>query len=284
MNENLRAINPIGISGIDITEPSTGLPAFEWVDPTTLYIDPAYQRDISDRGYRQIRRIVAGFDWTKFKPPICAISEVDGQAVLKVLDGQHTAIAAASHPSISKIPVMLVEAPDRISQAKAFVGHNTERLGVTGLQLHQAALAAADEDAQTIELVCARANVTVLKHPNSHGESRPRETTAIATIRALVERHKPIVARQVLEVIANAEMGQITAPQIKAVELLLTDPEYSDKFEHEDLTNAMVDLLYTADEEAKLFAVTHKVTFWKALAITWFRKTKKRRGSAGRAA
>jgi hypothetical protein len=35
MQENLRAINPIGISGIEIKEPPTGRPAFEWVDAQT---------------------------------------------------------------------------------------------------------------------------------------------------------------------------------------------------------------------------------------------------------
>ncbi|AFL51396.1 hypothetical protein [Sinorhizobium fredii] len=57
----------------------------------------------------------------------------------------------------------------------------------------------------------------------------------------------------------------------------MTDPEYAEKFNPEDLTEAIVDLLHTAEEEAKLLAVTHKIAIWKALAITWFRKCKKRR-------
>jgi hypothetical protein len=82
----------------------------------------------------------------------------------------------------------------------------------------------------------------------------------------------------VLEVIANAERGAITATHIKAVELLLTDPDYADNIAPEDMTVAIVDLLYTAEDEAKLLAVTHKVPLWRALAITWFRKCKKKRG------
>lgn len=38
-----------------------------------------------------------------------------------------------------------------------------------------------------------------------------------------------------------------------------------------------MDLLFTAEDEAKTFAATHKVQFLKALAITWFRKCKKKR-------
>ncbi|MGO7815405.1 hypothetical protein ACC674_38205, partial [Rhizobium ruizarguesonis] len=59
--------------------------------------------------------------------------------ILKVLDGQHTAIAAASNPHIDVIPVMIVDAEDTVSQAKAFIGQNTERLGVTTLQPDEAA-------------------------------------------------------------------------------------------------------------------------------------------------
>lgn len=284
MNENLRAINPVGISGIEIKVPPSGRPAFEWVDPTSLFVDPAYQRNISERGHRQIRRIVEGFDWTKFKPPICAITEVDGQTVLKVLDGQHTAIAAASHPLISEIPVMLVEAPDQISQAKAFVGHNTERVGVTALQLHHAELASGNEDAQTVELACIRAGILLLKHPNNGGESKPRQTTAVTTIRVLIDRRGFRMAREILEVIANAELGSITASQIKAVEFLFTEEEYAGTFNPEDLTNAMVDLLWSANDEATELYHSHKWPMWKALAIVWYRKIKKRRNSIVRAA
>jgi len=236
------------------------------------------------RGMRQIRRIIEGFDWAKFKPPICAYAECDGKTILKVLDGQHTAIAAASNPHVRMIPVMIVEADDTVAQAKAFIGQNIDRVGVTTLQLHQAALAAADEDAQTLELVCSRANVKVLKTTNAYTGTGTRQTIAIKQVEALINRRGPIVAREIPEVLANAERGPLTAPQIKAVELLMTDPEYCDKITPEDVTDSIVDLLFTAEDEAKLFAATHKVQFWRALAITWFRKCKKPRQPVVRAA
>jgi hypothetical protein len=260
------------------------MPIFELVKPTDLFVDPAYQRNISENGARQIRRIIEAFDWTKYKPPICAYSECDGKTMLKVLDGQHTAIAAASNPHVDLIPVMIVEAEDTISQAKAFIGQNTDRLGVTNLQMHQAALAAADEDAQTLELVCQRANVKVLKTTNAYTGDGSRQTIAIKQLEALIKRQGVPRSREILQVLANAERGPLTAPQIKAVELLLSDPEYCEKITGEDLTEAIVDLLTTADEEAKLLAVTHKIQFWKALAITWFRKCKKRRQVVAKAA
>jgi hypothetical protein len=155
---------------------------------------------------------------------------------------------------------------------------------VTKLQLHQAALAAGDEDAQTLELVCARANIKVLKQPGSYNPNGARETIAVTSIKSLIERQGPIVARAVLEVIANAERGPITSPQIKAAELLMTEPKYREMITPEDLTTAIIDLLFSAEDEAKQLTISHKWPFWKALAITWFGKCKKRRQQLARVA
>ncbi|TBA30520.1 hypothetical protein ELH62_37105 [Rhizobium ruizarguesonis] len=38
------------------------------INPTDFYVDSAYQRNISEKGMRQIRRIIEGFDWASFKP------------------------------------------------------------------------------------------------------------------------------------------------------------------------------------------------------------------------
>lgn len=80
-----------------------------------------------------------------------------------MIDGQHTAIAAASHPDIALIPVMVVEAVDQAERAGAFIGHNRDRLNITPMQMHYAAVAAGDEDALTVEQVCARAGVKILR-------------------------------------------------------------------------------------------------------------------------
>lgn len=280
MHSNIRVIAPIGIGGLVPSVPPTGMPIFETINPAGLFVDPTYQRDIGERGVRRIRRMIEGFDWAKFKPPICAYAQHEGVTVLKVLDGQHTAIAAASNPNVDEIPVMIVEAEDTISQAKAFIGQNTQSLGVTNLQLHQAAVAAADEDALTLELTCTAANVKLLRAPNSYTGDGSRQSIAVKQIESLIARRGRIAARQVLEVIANAERGPITATHIKAVDLLLSEREYADLITHDDLTSAIVDLLYTAEDEAKLFSATHKVPLWRALAIVWFRKCKKRRGNA----
>lgn len=275
----LRHIYPINTSDLSPNTPATGEPIFESVDPTTLFVDGSYQRDVGERGIRQIRRIVEGWDWSKFRAPVCAYAELeDGAAVLFVLDGQHTAIAAASHPKIERIPVQIVEAADVAAQASAFIGQNVDRLGVTKLQLHQAALVAGDEDALDIQQVCDRAGVRMLLTNN--GSYEPGDTVAIVAISALVKKHTAMKARQILEVLAKAKLAPIGTPQIKAVELLMTDPDYCDQFEPEDLTREIETAGKTAEHDAKLFSVARKVPLWKALAITWFKRTKKRRQPA----
>lgn len=284
MPDTIRQIAPVSTAGLVPQKPSTGMPICEHADPASLFVDPAYQRDIGERGLRQIRKIIEKFDWAKFKPPICAYSEADGVTVLKVLDGQHTAIAAASNPFIHEIPIMIVEAEDTVAQAKAFIGQNADRVTVTNLQLHQAALAAGDEDAKTLDEVCRKAGVTILKRPGAYDRAASRETIAIGAIRQLIARRGDKLAREILEVLANAERGPITAPHIKAVEFLLTHPDFCGTFRPEDLTTAIVELLTAAEEQAEQLAMSKRWSLWKALAVVWYRKCKKRKHPLTRAA
>jgi hypothetical protein len=39
----------------------------------------------------------------------------------------------------------------------------------------------------------------------------------------------------------------------------------------------MVDLYLVAEDEARVYGYAHRTTIWEALAIVWFRKTKKKR-------
>lgn len=277
---DLRPIEPINITDLDTAAPDTGEPICERVDPRTLFVDPAYQRAVGERGMRQIRRVVEAWCWTKYKPPICAYAEHDGKTVLKVLDGQHTAIAAASHPDIDMIPVMIVEAAETAAQAAAFVGQNTQRVAVTPLQVFFAEVTAGDDDALDVLKTCERAGVTIMRSPPSRSDFRPAETISISAIKSLVDKRGVMKARMILEVLAKASLTPITADHIKAAEYLMTDPEFHDQFEPEDLTREIETAGKAAEHEAKLFSVAHKVPMWRALAVQWFRKTRKKRRAA----
>lgn len=284
MQTDIRQIVPISTAGLIPGKPPTGMPICELVDPGTLFVDPAYQRDIGERGMRQIRRVIERFDWAKFKPPICSYAEVGGATVLKVLDGQHTAIAAASNPFVEKIPVMIVETEGTAAEARAFIGQNAERVGVTPLQLHYAALAAGDEDAKTLQSVCDNAGITILRRPGAYDPAASRETIAVGVIKQLIARRGDKLSKEVLEVLANAERGPIKSEHIKAVEYLMTNPDYCEGFWPQDLTAAIVDLLTAAEEDADQLAKAKRWPMWKALAIVWYRKCKKRRQLSKQAA
>src|SRR5690348_4235835 len=115
-----KKIKPLNLLNLEPSMAATSDPNFEWVEPKTLLVEDKYQRQLSKESITLIRRIISGWDWAKFKPPIVAPTN-DG---LEVIDGQHTAIAAASHPGIERIPVMVIDAAAMEDRARAFVAHN----------------------------------------------------------------------------------------------------------------------------------------------------------------
>ena len=272
-----RAIAGINIEGVLANVIASTQPTFKWVDPRTLLVDEEYQRGLSERSVRLIRKIVTNWDWARFKPPVVAHTDEGDE----VLDGQHTAIAAASHPGIDLIPVMEVVAIDRADRARAFVGHNRDRLGISATQMHFSAVAAGDDDAVTINQVCARIGVILLKNSPPKSVFKPRESMAISAIGKLVTRRGAMGARKVLQVLAEAECAPISSDGIKAVEAIMYEPDMAGQVQGEDLTATVLKMGADADREAGVFAATHRVPAWRGLATVWFRNTRKRRKSGG---
>jgi hypothetical protein len=267
---------PVKAANIMGVEPSTvhgARPVFEWVSPEQLLVDETYQRGLSEKSLWLIRRIVGAWDWKRFKPPVVART-ADG---FDVIDGQHTAIAAASHPDITEIPVMVVEAIDQASRAQAFIGHNRDRLGMTPMQIHFAAAAGGDEDALTIDQVCGRAGVRILRHPPAGGAYKPGDTVAIKAIGALINRRGVISARQVLQTIAEGKCAPVSMAAIRAVEMLMFDKEYAGDVDASAITTALIALGTEADREAQVFSSAHKVPLWRALGVVLFRRAKRGR-------
>lgn len=273
----LRRIAPMSLPDVVPAPPAGSLPTFEMADPSNLFVDRVYQRDLSERSVRLIRKMLEGWDWTRFKPPVC----VCVGDVIHVLDGQHTAIAAAAHPAITEIPIMLVAAEGVQDRARAFVGHNRDRINVTGIQLHHAALAAGDEDAMTVQQVCDRAGVTLLRYPPPSGVFRPGETLALASVRGVINRFGVIKARQTLEVLRDAKVAPISADLIKATAELLFSTEYAGSIKPADLATVIRGLGPRVDAEARALSLAKGLSRWRALVIVIF---KGRRGSGSRSA
>jgi hypothetical protein len=86
-----------------------------------------------------------------------------------------------------------------------------------------------------------------------------------------------VKVQAILATVAAGGFKPISAAQIKAVECLLTDREFAPHIDSSDLAEMLRTIGTSLDGEAKRFAATHCVPFWKALASTWFQKCKKRR-------
>jgi hypothetical protein len=267
MRQVIRLQLPDVVPGQITTEP----PDMKLVDPRDLFVDEKYQRGLSERSVKLIRKIVSEWDWRAFKPPV--VVEHDGQ--MNVIDGQHTAIAAVTHGGIKLMPVLVIKAEEQAERANAFVRHNRDRIAVTPTQLYNAMVAAGDEDALTIEQVCKRAGVVILRNPPPMGHFRTGETLAIATIRALVNRRYALGARQVLEICAG--MAPVSADAIKAVEYLLFAPEYKDEITAEQIKTLLSLETLPLDREVSVFAAERKVPKWRAMASVLYQNRRRAR-------
>lgn len=277
---NLRPIVALRFPDIEPDETPGPPPRLMLVPPTDLFVDESYQRELSSQSVQLIRRIVSSWRWRAFKPPI-VVSTAGG---LHVIDGQHTAIAAATHPDIHEIPVLVVEAADQQSRAESFVRHNRDRLQITGTQMHHALVAAGDETALTVERVCQRAGARVVRHASQSDRWLVGDTMAVEALRSLVNRRHAKGAREVLQVCVEARMAPVTAAFLKAVEAMLFAPEYAGTVLAADIATTIRSMGPRAEKEAVVLAVAQRLPRWRGLAAILFRNTRKVRGHGRRAA
>ncbi|MGV6876659.1 DUF6551 family protein [Pseudochelatococcus sp. B33] len=270
----LRQVAALRLPDITPAAISSTAPTVRLVEPSTLSVNEEYQRSLSDRSVRLIRKIVAEWDWRAFKPPV--VVEVDDR--LEVIDGQHTAIAAVTHGGIDRIPVLVVEATEQQERASAFVRHNRDRIAVTPTQLYNALLAAGDDDALTVAQVCERSGVRILQMPPGNGRYAQGDTMAVTTIRSMVARRYAKGAREVLEICAKSGFRPISADLIKAVEQLLFSPEYKAEIDGERIVHVLSARASTIKDEAARFAAERKLPFWRGLTSAIFMSRKKHRG------
>lgn len=252
--------------------PPTGRPELTWIAPGELLVDETYQRDLSDASRRLIRRIVEHWDWRRFKPPVTAWTD----AGLEVIDGQHSAIAAATHPDIGLIPVIVVEAAQQADRAEAFIGHNRDRIAITAAQIHVAAAAAGDPDAIKVNRICAEAGVELLRLPPARGVYRPGQTIAVVAVAWIVASEDDTDALYVLRTLADARIGPITAAHIRAVHHLITADDFAGLDREALAATIQANATQAALQEAKEHATTHSVPLYRGIASVWFRAMKKR--------
>ncbi|WP_259667099.1 DUF6551 family protein [Rhizobium lentis] len=270
----LRTITPLDFPDLPRAAVPDWMPEVRLVKPAELVVDEGYQRGLSDRSIRLIRKIVAEWSWLAFKPPI--VVEVDAR--LHVIDGQHTAIGAVTHGGIPLIPVLVVRAEAVAERASAFVRHNRDRIQVTATQLHAALVAAGDEDALTMAQVCDRAGVTLLKNPPPFAKFKPGDSMAVSTIASVISRRHARGAREILEICVKGRAAPVSAILIRAVEHLLFATEYKGQIEPDRISALLQAMPAQLETEAKRFAVERKVPLWRATASVIFMNRRKARG------
>ena len=247
------------------------LPMLEWLEVDILLINPAYQRDISAPSLKLIASLIEGWDWLKMAPLLVAMTE-NG---LEVVDGQNRATAAKMHPGITKVPCYVVDGSTLPERAGAFVSHAKNKVAVTPGQVYHAEIAAGDETALTVDAVCRRAGVRILPFSPPYATGfQIGDTTALASVKVLVNRRGAMRAREVLEALVKADLAPISAAHIRAGEVLCCDAEYAAEFGPEQLTNAIRALGKSAVAEVTALAAAKNLPLWRAWASVLFKHRK----------
>ncbi len=246
------------------------VPVLDWIDKTLITVDPLYQRPLDTERAATIAR---SFSWRSFGA-LVVVPAGDGY---HVTDGQHRLEAAKLHPKVTHVPAVIVQAETIQSEAGMFVDINKNRKNVSALELFFAELAA--ETGNAAETLAA-ARTAGIRIPKYQGNYRSNDTVAVGVLQTLVSTYAGERVQMILTTVAAADFKPISAAQIKAVECLLTNPEFAPQIDSDGLAAMLKTVGTTLDGEAKRFAATHCTPFWKALASTWFQKCRKRRQPA----
>lgn len=183
----------------------------EWLAIDSLCIDPRYQRQVLDKGRKNIRHIIEHFSWARFSPLVVAKRGKQ----FAVIDGQHRAIAAALHGGIDKLPCLIIKA-DAEEEAIAFATINGQVTAVLPTQIFYARLAGGEVKALALKEVCDRAGVTVLRSPKP--KPKAGETSAVTTLETCLKKFGPDVLVTTLQAITqtgDGNAGYLTAPIVE---------------------------------------------------------------------
>lgn len=275
----LRAIKPLPLIGITPKPIPSQQPRFGWANPTDLLVEAEYQRGLTARSIKLIRKIAESFDWLHVKPPVCARGAGNK---LCVIDGQHTAIAAASR-GVPKIPVMIVEASDIKRRARAFVAHNTDRLNVTPVQLFLSRLAAGDKSALAAQKVATAAGVTIRRFQPGNGLWEVGDTMAVNGIERLAARYGEDKAVRVLKTLVAAKRAPVAIHEILAVAAVLYDLKLGWRHSAFDLVTVIRSKSASAWSQPIVARMKsaggNRSALWKAVAEAWVRAAERRSAS-----
>lgn len=195
-----RSIETRGYAKLAIPSTFGKVPRLEWLSISSLFIDPEYQREISNLGRKNIRHIAEHFNWSMFGTVMVAAI---GGSRFAIVDGQHRN-TAASLCGIEKVPCQIVEAV-RGEQAAAFRAINGNTTRPHTIQLFHASVTAGEPNALRVVEVCKRAGVRIAR---SLGALRDFETFSVGSIGKAIERHGEAVVELGLRMIVHSGGGR----------------------------------------------------------------------------
>jgi hypothetical protein len=176
-------------------------PSLEFRPVADLQIDLAYQRSI-DTGQSAglIKRIAREWDWSLCQPLAVARRDDGG---LFVIDGQHRLAAARQRGDIYDLPCIIAPSTSVDDEARHFVALNKQRRPLTALELHRAAVAAGNEEAQVIENALLFAGLSMAPHTKNSGW-QPLVIGNVGGLQRTLRQHGEAVLKPALRVVSAA--------------------------------------------------------------------------------
>lgn len=246
------------------TEP----PELTWVPISALRVDEAYQRGLSERSRRLINRIAADWNWHQVKA--LSVAPLEG-GLFEVIDGQHTATAAATRGDIERLPCLVTVDCRGTQRARAFVGINQQRLGMTSTQVFWAEIAGGVEEAEGILRAVEGGGGRILKAVPKDGY-QVGQTMAVGALRAVYCAEGGDRLLQVVRVAVAAELAPLTANFIKALRIVLFSPEYKGEMTQAKIADAIRrEGAEALDDAASLDRIDSGLPLTQCLAVRIYR-------------
>lgn len=178
-------------------------PMLEWLPIASLVVDDDYQRELGPGNWAAIRRIAAGFRWSRFSPVF--VAPVEG-GLFAIIDGQHRTHAAALC-GFGKVPCQIVQM-SRAEQAASFAAVNGLVTKVTLWNIYKAALVAGETWAVACDDCVTTAGCRLMHQNATTALKQPGEIYAIGLIRRHVAAGHAAMVTATLKGMRGSEFGK----------------------------------------------------------------------------
>lgn len=197
-----------GTARLKVNPPLGRMPTLQFLRPSEIRVDPAYQRSLEAEASKSlIRRMAQHWNWDLCQPLVIARRQ-DLTERFFVIDGQHRLAAAILRRDIDQLPCVIVTYESAADEAASFVHLNQQRRPLTKLDLFRAAVASEDPQATAIAAAMAEAGLSLAPHMN-WVRWKPGMVSNIGGIERAWTRDGETVASRALDAMGQAFRGQV---------------------------------------------------------------------------